>query len=166
MLRMTGDRTLSRVGLALAVAWMIGMGLWLYPDVKEEFTEKQYLARIAKEHPPMIPTECIRARGVENRDFIREDKHLDRCWVDLPTFRRLYPELAPHTDEQASARIRAEDGLPLENWDGSPWNELLKGAALTFGPAHPVLGRAPGLAEGQKAPHRVNLPAGGRVRPM
>jgi hypothetical protein len=72
MLRMTVDRTLSLMGLALAVAWVIGMGVWLYPDVREEFEEKQYLARMAQEHPPMIPTECIRARGVKNRDFIRQ----------------------------------------------------------------------------------------------
>ena len=85
----------------------------------------------------MIRGDCTRMRGIENRDFIREDKHPDQCWVDLPTFRQLYPELAPHTDEQASAWIRGEDGLPLENWDGSPWSELLKGAALTFGP--PIL---------------------------
>src|SRR3954453_19562597 len=111
-----------------------GEGLWLYPDVKEEFEEKQYLARIAKERPPMITGDCTRMRGIESRDFIREDKNPDRCWVDLLTFRRLYPELAPHTDEQASARIRVENGLPLENWDESPWEELLKAAALTFGP--------------------------------
>src|SRR5215210_5776388 len=120
MLRMNSDRALKPGELALAAAWMIGMGLWLYPDVNEEFEEKQYLARIAREHPPMIRGDCTRMRGIENRDFIREDKHPDPCWVDLPTFRRLYRELALHTDEQASARIRVEDGLPLENWDGSP----------------------------------------------
>jgi hypothetical protein len=52
MLRMTVDRTLSLMGLALAVAWVIGMGVWLYPDVREEFEEKQYLARMAQEHRP------------------------------------------------------------------------------------------------------------------
>jgi hypothetical protein len=134
VLRMAGYRTFSLVWLALTMAWVIGMGLWLYPDVKEEFEEKQYLARIAKERPPMITGDCTRMRGIESRDFIREDKNPDRCWVDLLTFRRLYPELAPHTDEQASARIRVENGLPLENWDESPWEELLKAAALTFGP--------------------------------
>lgn len=134
VLRMAGDRTFSLVWLALTMAWVIGMGLWLYPDVKEEFEEKQCLARIAKERPPMITGDCTRMRGIESRDFIREDKNPDRCWVDLLTFRRLYPELAPHTDEQASARIRVENGLPLENWDKSPWEELLKAAALTFGP--------------------------------
>jgi hypothetical protein len=137
MLRLCGDQARKAAALALALAWMIGMGLWLYPEVKEEFEKKRYLARIAKEHPPMIPSECIRMRGIENQDFIREDKNPDRCWVDLPTFRRLYPELAPHTDEGASARIRVEEGVPLENWDGSPWRALLRGVALTCGP--PIL---------------------------
>src|SRR3954468_13325181 len=83
VLRMAGYRTFSLVWLALTMAWVIGMGLWLYPDVKEEFEEKQYLARIAKERPPMITGDCTRMRGIESRDFIREYKNPDRCWVDL-----------------------------------------------------------------------------------
>ena len=52
MLRMTRDRALKPGELALAAAWMIGVELWLYPDVNEEFEEKQDLAPISREHPP------------------------------------------------------------------------------------------------------------------
>src|SRR3954454_3563270 len=78
MLRMTVDRTLSLMGLALAVAWVIGMGVWLYPDVREEFEEKQYLARMAQEHPPMIPTECITARGLRTETSFAKTS----TWID------------------------------------------------------------------------------------
>ena len=82
----------------------------------------------------MIPTECSRARGVENRDFVREDNTSDRCWVDLPSFRRLYPEIASETDEGASALIRGPDGVPMENGDGSLWREVLQAITLVLGP--------------------------------
>ena len=80
---MKQTRSLRLIGLLLASIWMIVAGFYAYPDVKEAFDEQSHLAEVAKEHPPMIPAECSRARGVENRDFVREDNTSDRCWVDL-----------------------------------------------------------------------------------
>src|SRR3712207_6604835 len=89
---------------------------------------------MAREHPPMIPALCSAARGVENRDFVREDDTSDRCWVDLASFRRLYPEIASETDEGASALIRGPDGSPMENGSGSFWGVVLQTVALVLGP--------------------------------
>jgi hypothetical protein len=120
--------------IAGILVWIAASGAWTVPGILEEIGEKRYLARIAREHPPMIRTECHRARGVENQDFIREDAHPDRCWVDLPSFRRLYPEMARVTDEGASARILAYPDLPLGNWDGSPAEAVVRALAVAFAP--------------------------------
>ncbi|HJW78153.1 MAG: hypothetical protein ACJ8DK_04900 [Microvirga sp.] len=117
---------------ALAVAWVVASGLYSFPAFQEEVAEKRYLARIARLQAPVIPVDCSGARGVESRDFIREDKNRHRCWVDLASFRRLYPEIAEYTDEAASARINMQAELPLDNWDGSPLEELLKAGALAL----------------------------------
>ena len=119
----------------MASLWVIGAGPYAYPGLKGEFAEPSRLAQRAQQHPPMIPALCSGVRGVESRDFVREDAPSDRCWVDLPSFRRLYPEIAPYTDEDASAVIRGAGGASLEDEeDGSPWSELLKAAALVLGP--------------------------------
>src|SRR5215211_6508719 len=131
---MTQTRTLRPIGLVLVSLWMLGAGTYAYPGVKGEFEEQSRLAQMAQQHPPMIPALCSGARGVENRDFVREDAPSDRCWVDLPSFRRLYQEIAPYTDEDASAVIRGAGGASLDDEDGSPWSEVLKAAALVLGP--------------------------------
>ena len=69
-----------------------------------EVDEKRYLQRAEKVHTPVLPLECGRARGIENRDFIREDRHSDRCWVTIATFNSLYPEIAEATDLGATLR--------------------------------------------------------------
>ena len=126
---------LRRIGAVLASLWVIGAGPYVYPGLKGEFEEQSRLAQWAQQHPPMIPALCSGVRGVENRDFVREDARSDRCWVDLSSFRRLYPEIAPYTDEDASAVIRgADEASQEEDEDGSPWDELLKAAALVLGP--------------------------------
>jgi len=110
----------------------VATGLYSYPSFTEEVAEKRYLARVARLQTPVIPVDCAGARGVESRDFIREDKNRHRCWVDLASFRRLYPEIAEYTDEAASARINMQAELPRDNWDGSPLEELLKAGALAL----------------------------------
>ena len=131
---MTQTRALRRIGAVLASLWVIGAGPYAYPGLKGEFAEQSRRAQRAQQHPPMIPALCSGVRGVENRDFVREDAPTDRCWVDLSSFRRLYPEIAPYTDEDASAVIRGAGGASLEEEDGSPWSELLKAAAFVFCP--------------------------------
>lgn len=131
---MKQSRRFRLIGLFLASIWMLGAGTYAYPGVKNEWDEQSHLAEVTREHPPVIPTECSRVRGVENRDFVREDNTSDRCWVDLPSFRRLYPEIASETDEGASALIRGPDGVPMENGDGSLWREVLQAITLVLGP--------------------------------
>src|SRR3954465_11423462 len=123
-----------RIGAVLASLWVIGAGSYAYPGLKGEFEEQSRLAQMAQQHPPMIPALCSGVRGVENRDFLREDARSDRCWIDLPSFRRLYPEIAPYSDENASAVIRGGDGGSLGDEAGALWGEVLKAAALVFGP--------------------------------
>src|SRR3954454_15963153 len=129
---MRQTRALRRIGLVLASLWVIGAGPYAYPGVKDEFAQPSRIARLAQQHPPMIPVLCSGVRGVENRDFVREDAASDRCWIDLPSFRRLYPEIAPYTDEDASVISRGPSGTSLDDEDGSPWSEVLKAAALLF----------------------------------
>ena len=143
---MKQSRRFRLIGLFLASIWMLGAGTYAYPGVKNEWAEQSHLAEVTREHPPVIPTECSRVRGVENRDFVREDNTSDRCWVDLASFRRLYPEIASETDEEASALIRGLDGSPMENGDGSLWREVLKAITLVLGP--PLLLLALALAFG------------------
>src|SRR3954471_22528842 len=133
---MRQTRALRLIGLGLASLWVIGAGPYAYPGVKGEFAEQSRRAQLAQQHPPMIPALCSGVRGVENRDFVREDAPSDRCWVDLSSFRRLYPELAPYPDGEASAGIRGAAGASLEDdeEDGALWGELLKAAALVLGP--------------------------------
>src|SRR5215212_1304339 len=126
---MTQTRALRLIGLVLVSLWLLGAGTYAYPGVKGELAQQGRLAQMTQQHPPMIPASCSGVRGVENRDFVREDATSDRCWVDLPSFRRLYPAIAPYTDEDASAVIRGAGGASLEE-DGSPWSEVLKAAAL------------------------------------
>jgi hypothetical protein len=66
-------RTTFFVWSALTIGWSTGAALYLYSDVKEEIDEKRYLHRVEKLHAPVLSIECARARGVENRDYIRED---------------------------------------------------------------------------------------------
>jgi hypothetical protein len=145
------------IGLVLASLWMLGAGFNAYPGVKDEFLEQRRLAQIAREHPPMIPTSCSAARGVENRDFVREDDTSDRCWVDLASFRRLYPEIASETDEGASAVIRGTDGSLMEDGDGSLWGEVLRAATLVLGP--PFLLLALGLIVGPSSAKKTRMGA-------
>jgi len=131
---MRQTRALRRIGAVVASLWVIGAGPYAYPGLKSEFAQQSRRAQVAQQHPPMIPALCSGVRGVENRDFVREDATSERCWVDLSSFRRLYPEIAPYTDEGASAVIRGAGGASLDDEDGSPWSEVLKAAALVLGP--------------------------------
>ena len=132
---MRQTRALCRIGLVLASLWVIGAGTYAYPAVKGEFEEQHRRTQVAQHHPSMIPTSCADARGVEQRDFVREGGDSDRCWIDLPSFRRLYPEIAPHTDEDASAVIRGPGRVLAADEAVSPWSVLLKAAGYTLGPS-------------------------------
>jgi hypothetical protein len=123
------------VGTLLSVAWVAGALAYSYPAIKEEIEEKGYLAQTQRAGTPVIPVDCDRAHGIENRDFIREDKNPDQCWMDLANFRRLYPDIAETMDERASSRFLTNSGLPAEAWEGSPAQEMLKaGVRALIGP--------------------------------
>src|SRR4051794_2840737 len=131
---MRQTRALRRTGAVLASLWVLGAGPYAYPGLKGEFEEQSRRAQRAQQHPPMIPALCSGVRGVEHRDFVREDATSDRCWVDLSSFRRLYPEIAPYPEVDASAVIRGADEASREEEDGALGGEVLKAAALFLGP--------------------------------
>ena len=106
--------------------------MYLYPGVKEEVDEKRYLHRAEKLHTPVLPLECGRTRGVENRDFIREDRHSDRCWVTIATFNSLYPEIAEAIGVTLRSNIR--ESLPLENWEGTPVQVIARAVMVVMAP--------------------------------
>jgi hypothetical protein len=126
------DRALVLICLTLSMAWVTIAAIYLYPDVKEEFEQHRYLRRISKLHTPVIPIECPRARGIENQDFIREDKNPNRCWVDLASFRRNYPEIAEATDVAATVLANLREEPPLENWDGTTIGAVLRATAIAM----------------------------------
>ena len=127
------DRALVLIWLTLSMAWVTIAAVYLYPDVKEEFEQHRYLRRISKLHTPVIPIECSRARGIENQDFIREDKNPNRCWVDLASFRRNYPEIADATDVAATVLANLREEPPLENWDGTTIGAVMRATIIALG---------------------------------
>src|SRR5829696_7547403 len=127
------DRTVILICLTLSMAWVTIAAVYLYPDVKEEFEQHRYLRRIGKLHTPVIPIECPRARGIENQDFIREDKNPNRCWVDLASFRRNYilsRDRGSHGCCRLLANLREEP--PLENWDSTTIGAVMRATIITL----------------------------------
>ena len=119
---------------ALSLAWITIATVYLYPGVKEEVDEKRYLRRGREAAHTRLPLECGRARGVENRDFIREDRHSDRCWVTIAAFNSLYPEIAEATDLAATLRSNMRESLPLENWEGTPVQVIARAVMVVMAP--------------------------------
>src|SRR3954470_15041062 len=107
-------RTLRLLVLATSLVWIGCATAYLLPGVREEFEEKAFIRRVAELQTPVIPLPCFQTRGTENEDFIREDQNSAKCWVDLSSFHRLYPEIAAATDVAATIRLNAEDELPTE----------------------------------------------------
>ena len=130
-------RTTLLFWLVLALSWCTAAAIYLYPDVKEEIEEKRYLHRVERLHTPVLPVECARARGVENRDYIREDADPNQCWMTIPAFRALFPEIAQGTDLGATLRTQEREELPQDRWDGTPLAAVARTTAIVFGP--PVL---------------------------
>src|SRR5215208_1752711 len=129
------DRLTTRPTLlvvcALSVAWITIATVYLYPGVKEEVDEKRYLHRVEKLHTPVLPLECGRARGVENRDFIREDRHSDRCWVTIrPSIRSIRRSLRPLTSVQRCGPICLRASRWRTGRGHPPLEALLRAAGI------------------------------------
>jgi hypothetical protein len=97
-------RTTLLIWSALALVWGAGAALYVYPDVQEEIEEKRYLDAVEKQHLHVLSIDCARARGIENRDLIGEDTDPTQCWLTIPGFNALYPEIAGATDIGATLR--------------------------------------------------------------
>src|SRR3954468_6101856 len=95
-------RTLRLLLLALSLGWVGYTSGFLYAR-----EENGLLRRVEELRTPVIPIDCARARGVENDDFTPDDKSPGKCWVDLPSFHRLYPEVAAATDIGATIKLNA-----------------------------------------------------------
>jgi hypothetical protein len=95
-------QTLRLLLLVLSLGCMGFTSAFLYAH------EQNGLSRRAAElRTPVIPIDCARARGVENDDFTPDHNSPGKCWVDLPSFHRLYPEVAAATDIEATIRLNA-----------------------------------------------------------
>ena len=128
------------VSFALALSWLVGWSLYLYSDVNEEIEEKRYLHRVQKLHTPVLSIDCARARGVENHDFIREDANPEQCWMTIPAFKTLFPEIAGATDLAATLRTQEREELPMERWDGTAVGVVLWALLIVLGPPAALLG--------------------------
>ena len=128
------SRSVSLVGTAVALTWVIGSSLYLYPDVNEEVEEKRYLHRVEKLHTPVLSIDCAQARGTENRDFIREDADPKKCWMTIPAFKMLFPDIAGATDLAGTLRMQEREELPMERWEGTPVEAVLRAIAIVLGP--------------------------------
>ena len=53
--------------------------------------------------------------------------------MTIATFNSLYPEIAEATDLAASPRSNMRESLPLENWEGTPFEALLRAAGIVLG---------------------------------
>ena len=54
--------------------------------------------------------------------------------MTIATFNSLYPEIAEATDLGATLRSNIRESLPLENWEGTPLEALLRAAGIILGP--------------------------------
>src|SRR4051794_27898847 len=102
--------------------------------------------------------ECVRAREIENRDFIREDANPKRCWVDIASFRRNYPEIAEVTDLAATVTANMRDEPPLENWDGTTVGAVLRATAIDR------TAEALAASPGPQCPHSITSSARARSK--
>ena len=114
--------------------------MYLYPGVNEEIEEKRYLHRVEKLHTPVLSIDCARARGVENRDFIREDADPNQCWMTIPAFKALFPDIAEATDLAGTLRMQEREELPYDRWEGTPIGVLASASVVAFGPPLALLG--------------------------
>ena len=53
--------------------------------------------------------------------------------MTIPTFNSLYQEIAEATDLGATLRSNVRESLPLENWEGTPLEALLRAAGIILG---------------------------------
>jgi hypothetical protein len=73
-------------------------------------------------------------RGVENRDYIREDADPNQCWMTIPAFKALFPEIAGATDLAATLRTQEREELPQDRWEGTPVGAIGRAIAIVLGP--------------------------------
>ena len=133
-------RTALLVWSALTLGWSTGAGLYLYPDAKEEIEEKRYLHRVEKLHTPVLSIDCAQVRGVENLAYIREDADPKQCWMTIPAFKALFPDIAEATDLAGTLRMQEREELPYDRWDGTPIGVLARALVVAFGPPLALLG--------------------------
>ena len=53
--------------------------------------------------------------------------------MTILTFNSHYPEIAEATDLGATLRSNMRESLPLENWEGTPFEALLRAAGIILG---------------------------------
>src|SRR4051794_1626491 len=107
------SRLASLVGSAVALTWVAASSVYLYPDVKEEIEEKRYLHRVEKLHTPVLSIDCAGVRGARTgttsvrTPTLIPDPH--QCWLTIPAFNALYPDIAGATDLAGTLRMQERE---------------------------------------------------------
>ena len=120
--------------LVLAGTWIIAVGLYSYPEMRDDIAQVFRFRQLATAHPPVIPVRCSEERGSVSPALIHQDSNTPHCWMELSSFERLYPEVAAITDEDASQRIIVSAGEVLENRFEALQDELWEAATLALIP--------------------------------
>ena len=120
--------------LAFAATWIIAVGVYSYPEMRDDIEQVFRFRQLAAAHPPVIPVRCSEERGSVSSAVIHQDSKLSPCWMELSSFERLYPEVAAITDEDASERIIVPAGEVLENRFEALQDELWEAATLALIP--------------------------------
>ena len=66
--------------------------------------------------------------------YIREDADPNQCWMTIPAFNVLYPEIAASTDLAATLRTQEREELPPKKWEGTPVGTILRATGIVLGP--------------------------------
>jgi len=79
----------------LCVGAVSAVALFSYPGAVQ--TKAVAAASMADR---FIPVDCLFARGIEGKDFMRDGQET-HCRMPVVSFRRLYPEIVQHVDESS-----------------------------------------------------------------
>jgi hypothetical protein len=129
-------RGFFRIWVILSSLFIIGVAFASYKEVIGEF-EKASLD--FSSFVIEVPVNCTEARGKSGTDYLEFQK----CWYQMPTFRRLFPEYKDMSDDAVSDKLYAKAGIelhPARTWKalgiaisialGVPLVALVIGAAL------------------------------------
>jgi len=146
-------RGLFRLWLVLSAVFVLAVG-WSYFDaVRTEFDRAELLYKMGHDRA-LLPMECNKARGIEDKDYTRaQPSHGElyrlrpnqpTCWYTPDKLRVLYPEYATMGDVALAQKLFAATGIPLQKAP-APFALGLRVALLAIGAPLLVLALGTGL---------------------